>query len=332
MRQNAWQVARLMGGAAILAVLVWRLGTGPFLAGLRSISVGPLAAAVAIGAVTTVCAAWRWRLVARGLGVDVPLPAATAAYYRAQFLNTALPCGVLGDVHRGVDHGRQVGDVGRGLRAVGWERLAGQVVQIAVAVVVLMALPSPVRAALPGAVAIAAVAVLVAVLIVRALAKTGETRAARIARTAAGDVRGALLGRHAWPGVLLASVVVVAGHVATFVIAARAAGSTGSVGQLAPLALLALLAMAVPMNIGGWGPREGVAAWAFAAAGLGADHGLAAATVYGVLVFAACLPGAAVLIVAALRRRAMIMHAPSPGRGSVHDHRELVSIGSTAGG
>jgi uncharacterized membrane protein YbhN (UPF0104 family) len=331
-RQNAWQVARLAGGAAILAVLVWRLGTGPFVAGLRSVSAGPLAAAVAIGAVTTACAAWRWRLVARGLGVDVPLPTATAAYYRAQFLNTALPCGVLGDVHRGVDHGRRVGDVGRGLRAVGWERLAGQMVQIAVAVVVLMALPSPVRAAVPDALAIGAVAVLVAVLIVWALARAGDTRAARIARTAAGDVRGALLVRRAWPGILLASVVVVAGHVATFVIAARAAGSTGSVGQLAPLALLALLAMAVPLNIGGWGPREGVAAWAFAAAGLGADQGIAAATVYGVLVFAACLPGAAVLVCAAVRRRPMIMHAPSSGRGSLHDHRELVSTGSAAGG
>ncbi|MGJ3561879.1 hypothetical protein ACR6C2_41015 [Streptomyces sp. INA 01156] len=30
--------------------------------------------------------------------------------------------------------------------------------------------------------------------------------------------------------------------------------------------------MALPLNVGGWGPREGVAAWAFGAAGLGAGR------------------------------------------------------------
>ena len=50
--------------------------------------------------------------------------------------------------------------------------------------------------------------------------------------------------------------------------------------------------MAVPMNIAGWGPREGVAAWAFAAAGLSATQGVATAVVYGVMVLVASLPGA----------------------------------------
>jgi hypothetical protein len=51
------------------------------------------------------------------------------------------------------------------------------------------------------------------------------------------------------------------------------------------------------VNIGGWGPREGAAAWAFGAAGLTADLGVSTAVVYGVLVIAASLPGAAVLLV-----------------------------------
>ena len=37
----------------------------------------------------------------------------------------------------------------RGLRAVAWERLWGQVIQAVVTVVVLLTLPSPVRPALP---------------------------------------------------------------------------------------------------------------------------------------------------------------------------------------
>src|SRR5437763_1081092 len=66
--------------------------------------------------------------------------------------------------------------------------------------------------------------------------------------------------------VLAASAAVVAGHVATFVLATRAAGSAVPLGRLLPLALLSLLAMSVPLNVAGWGPREGVTAWAFGAA------------------------------------------------------------------
>jgi hypothetical protein len=235
---------------------------------------------------------------------------------------------VLGDVHRGIDHGRRSGDVGRGLRAVGWERVAGQAVQVALAVLILLVLPSPLRAAMPDALAIGVAALAGAVLVARFVSR-GRSR---LLRTVADDLRAAVFARHAWPGVVLASMVVVSGHVATFLIAARAVGSTTSTWHLVPLAVLALLAMAVPLNIGGWGPREGIAAWAFAAAGLGADRGVAAATVYGVLVFAACLPGAAVLVLAALRRRTTIMHEPSPERGSVQDHERMMSAGSGARG
>jgi hypothetical protein len=70
---------------------------------------------------------------------------------------------------------------------------------------------------------------------------------------------------------------------------------------MVPLALLVLLVAALP-NVGGWGPREGVTAWAFAAAGLGASHGVATAVAYGVMVFVASLPGAVVLVAAWVRR------------------------------
>ena len=64
-----------------------------------------------------------------------------------------------------------------------------------------------------------------------------------------------------------------------------------------------MLAMTLPTNIGGWGPREGAAAWLFALAGLGSAQGVSAATVYGVLVLAGTLPGAAVLVLAPVRLR-----------------------------
>jgi uncharacterized membrane protein YbhN (UPF0104 family) len=292
MGRTWWAWARLAGGAAILIALVRTLGTGPFAAGVRTVDGWSLAAAAGIAVVTTVCCAWRWSLVARGLGVAVPLPTAVAAYYRSQFVNTALPGGVLGDLHRGVAHGRSAGDVGRGLRAVGWERLAGQLVQAGLAVGVLLALPSPVRTAMPAVAGGLVVAVLLLVLAGR-LRPSG--RRSRAVRAAGCDLRG-LFARRAWPGIVAASVVVVAGHAATFLIAARAAGVGAPPDRLLPLALLALLGMAVPVNIGGWGPREGVTAWLFGAAGLGAAQGLATAVAYGVLALVASLPGALVLV------------------------------------
>ena len=97
-----WRWARPLGGALVLAALVVGLGTGPFLEAVRATDLRALSAGAAIAVVTTVCAAWRWRLVARRLGVELTLGGAVAACYRAQFLNVTLPGGVLGDVGRGV--------------------------------------------------------------------------------------------------------------------------------------------------------------------------------------------------------------------------------------
>jgi uncharacterized membrane protein YbhN (UPF0104 family) len=278
-------------------VLVWRLGTGPFLNGLRTIDGAALAAAAGLAVLTTVGYAWRWKIVARGLGVDLSLPAAVAAYYRSMFLNAALPGGLVGDVHRGASHGRDVHDVGRALRSVGWERFAGQLVQVLVTVIVLLALPSPVHSVMP----LVAIAVVVAVfgVFVIARARPDATRSvwARLLSGAAGDIRDGLLARRAWLGIALASAVGVVGHAVTFLIAARTAGVTAPLSQMLPIALLVMAAMMLP-SVGGWGPREGVTAWAFGAAGLGAQHGVATAIVYGVMVLVASLPGAAVLVIA----------------------------------
>lgn len=283
---------RLLVGAAILAVLVQQVGTRPFLEALHRLDAWSLALAAGIAVVTTVCCAWRWRLVSHGLGSDLPLRGAVAAYYRSQFLNTVVPGGIVGDVHRAVRHGRDVGSVGHGVRGVVLERSAGQVVQVALTLALLLVLPSPVRSALP----LVTAAVTAVALAVVWLGRTAlPDRLVRIGHALATDVRDGLLAPGIWPGVVLSSTVVVAGHTATFLVAARTAGSEASLTRMLPLALLVLLAMSVPTHVAGWGPREGVAAWAFALAGLGAAQGVTTAAVYGVMALVATLPGAAVL-------------------------------------
>jgi hypothetical protein len=301
--RRAWRATRLPGGALIIAALVWRLGAAPFLDGLRGIGPGTLVAAIAIGAVTTACSAWRWRVVAGALGLGLPLPRAIAAYYRSQFLNGVLPGGVLGDVHRGVRHGADAGDLSRGVRAVVWERTAGQLVQAAIAVAVLLALPSPVQSAMPAVATLGVLAAGVLLITGRALLRHGRGRLTRALRMVAVEARDGLLQPTAWPAVLLASLLTIGGHLATFLLAAHAVGVHGSAQQLLPLALTVLLAAGIPVNVAGWGPREGVAAWAFAAAGWGAGAGAATATAFGVLTLASVLPGAVVLLTDRLRPR-----------------------------
>lgn len=283
-----------IAGVVILAVLLWRLGTGVFLDGLRRIDAFTLVAAVGIGLFTTVFSAWRWQLVARGLRIRLPFGPAVADYYRALFLNAALPGGVLGDVHRAVRHGRSAGDLGRGVRSVVLERTAGQAVLAVAGVAVLLTVPSPVMAGARHVAVLLAFAALGALAIVLAVRmnRTPSTRRPALLD----EAREALLSRRNGPGVVGSSVVVLAGYVVMFLLAARVAGTSASVTVLLPLAVLALLAMSLPLNVGGWGPREGVTAWAFGAAGLGAGNGLAVAVVYGVLSFVASLPGALVLV------------------------------------
>ncbi|MGJ5831150.1 lysylphosphatidylglycerol synthase transmembrane domain-containing protein [Streptomyces ossamyceticus] len=289
-----------IAGTIILVVVVWRLGTGVFVDGLRRIDGGTLVAAVGIGVLTTVVSAWRWCAVTRALGLRLPLGPAVADYYRALFLNAALPGGVLGDVHRAVRHGQSSGDMGRGVRAVVIERTAGQLVLAVVGVAVLLTMPSPVLEQTRHTAAVLALVTLGATAIWAALRMGREPRPGRgrdgRVRAALTEARGALLNRDSGPAVLISSVVVLAGYVAMFLLAARVAGTSAGPATLVPLALLALIAMSLPLNVGGWGPREGVTAWSFGAAGLGASQGLTVAVVYGVLSFAAALPGALVLV------------------------------------
>jgi uncharacterized membrane protein YbhN (UPF0104 family) len=300
-RRFGLTLLRLAVGVTVLWFLWRHLGAAPFKEGLRKVTWRAVAAAVTLTALTTVCAAWRWRVVARALGVDIGLPGAIGAYYRSQFLNSVLVGGVLGDVHRAVTHGRRVGDVARGLRAVAWERLGGQIVQSAITVIVLLTVSSPVRLALPYVLAgIAGVAGCIA-LVVRCAARRGRSRLTRAARAVSADLRHGLLAPDVWPQLVLASTLVVAGHTATFVIAARVVGIPAPSGELVALLLVVQTAMVIPLSIGGWGVREGAAAWAFGAAGLGAASGVTVATLYAVLILAAVAPGAGLLLVDAAR-------------------------------
>jgi glycosyltransferase 2 family protein len=298
---------RLVVGVGVLIAVLSVVGAGPFLAGLRRLDARTIGAALVLAALATAAAAWRWRLLAARLGVELGLPAAIGMYYRSQFLNTVLPGGIVGDVHRGISAGAGLEGTKRSLRAVAIERLSGQVVQVALALAVLACF----AVEFEGYLLFALVAVVALAGVTIAVAWGTSSHARTALRFAARELRAGLGSMRVSLQVAAASVVVIACHVTTFVIAAEAVGAKAPPLQLVTLALVVLLGASIPLNVGGWGPREGIAGWAFALAGLGASAGVSASTLFGALTIIAVSPGAVVTVVAAVRRRTATQVVPT---------------------
>jgi uncharacterized membrane protein YbhN (UPF0104 family) len=281
--------ARLLGGAAVVAALIARFGAAPFGRGLAMADPGILVLAAALTAVATGCCAWRWCRVSGALGLDLPLGEAFAACYRSQFLNATLPGGVLGDAHRALVRGRAVGRPGRVAGTVAWERGLGLVVQAAVTVGVVALLPTPLGAPVLMLVGTASATLVLVVVVGGLLGHAGPLTAAL------GDVGRLVRAPRAALATVAASVVVTCCHAAVLAVAVQHAAGGLPLTRLLPLVLVVQLGSAVPTSLAGWGPREGVAAWAFATMGLDAADGIAASVVYGVVALVATVPGAFVL-------------------------------------
>jgi uncharacterized membrane protein YbhN (UPF0104 family) len=295
------QVVRFALGVAVIVVVLLHTGPEPVVTGVGAVDVPTLLLGVLLGVPATLACAWRWRVVAAALGVRVDAGRAVSACYAAQLLNATLPTGVAGDVHRGLAHA-PAGQRITALRAVAWERSAGQAVQVAAAGLLLVLLSSPHLALGGGAlhpVLLAAVTVTAAVMVTVA----AVSRRWQVAWDVLRDDTRRLRAAGVVPTVVVASLLAQSTYVATGVLAARA------VGVSAPLTVLVLLvAMSVPLGVAGWGPREGAAAWSFGAAGLGADAGVATAVAYGVIVTVAALPGVVALAGTARRASRRVAH------------------------
>jgi len=300
--------ARWAVAAVVITALALRFGGAPFVEGVRALDPWLVLLALTLTAVATLCCAWRWQAVAGALGVAVPLSAAFAACYRSQLLNVALPAGVLGDVDRAVGLGRRVGRPGRAAGTVLWERGIGLVVQVVVTVLALVLLQSPLLAPilLVGVVVAAVLGVLL----------TGGRRLGLRAavRVVVDDVRRLLDAPRTTVIAGAASFGVTACHAVVMAAAVHLTAGDVPVQQLAPLVLVVQLGSAVPTNVGGWGPREGVAAWAYGALGLDPAAGITASVVYGLAATLAIAPAAVALVPRAGSRRRVAAQAPEGAR------------------
>jgi uncharacterized membrane protein YbhN (UPF0104 family) len=291
--------ARLIVGVGALVAVAVTVGAGPFLHGLLSIDGRTVGAAVLLAAIATSAAAWRWRVVAVRLGVTIRWSTAIGMYYRSQFLNTVLPGGIVGDIHRALAHGRRVENIRQTARAVVIERTSGQIVQGALTVLILACFGAQFEGYLLTPLVIGLGTIGGGVLIAAVASVAVREKLLREGR----ELRASLGSAGAPFPVVIASIIVIACHVATFTLATAAVGIRVPPTQMLTLAIVILFGASIPLNVGGWGPREGIAGWAFALGGFGASGGVAASTLFGVLTVIAVSPGAIIALVFAIRGR-----------------------------
>ena len=285
MRPHPASWLRSAVAAAVLGVLVLRFGADPVVRGVRDADVRLVVLALGLTGLATACCAWRWQAMSAGLGIELGFREAFAACYRAQLLNATLPAGLLGDVHRAAQHARRSRSAVHAVRSVAEERVLGLLVQAALTGAVVAVLPSPLRPlGLVGAVGLA-------VLTVGAVLVSRGARRLPGVRVLLDDVARLRSRPGTTPVVLATSLGVVACHATVLSAAMATTGVDASWQTRVALALTVLIGSALPIGVAGWGPREGVAAWAYAAVGLPASDGLAASVTYGVVALVATLPG-----------------------------------------
>jgi uncharacterized membrane protein YbhN (UPF0104 family) len=301
-RRNLLRLGKIAVTIGIFALL-WHLTDGPEVINLLQNSDWRwLIAALAAAHAQVLLSALRWRVTAAQLDQHLPKRLAIGEYYLSQFVNLALPGGVLGDAGRAVRQRHQAGML-RAAQAVVLERLVGQIALFAVlfaGVLVVVIRPGGLTlpawmAGLVGWIALGFMAVILVLVVLVFLPGP-------VARAMAGfgaAMRQAVLARHVWPVQLGLSVLIVACNIAIFAFAARAVGTELSFAESVTILPLVLLAMMIPLTIGGWGFREGAAAAIWPAIGASAEAGIAASIGFGLVILTASLPGIWVL----LRRR-----------------------------
>ena len=291
---------------SLLAGVVALIDTGALLQ--RFAALDPLwaAAALLISIPQYLLSAARWRLTAMRLGANLTFKGAVAEYYLAVLTNQLLPGGVLGDAARAVRHGRRVKAHGAALRAVIYERSAGQFALFLVMLAGLFSWPW-IYGEGALAVEIAGVVVLTAAActVMLALLATGwraETRAGQTVRNFLRDARHALIARDVIARQGLYSFGILATYLACFYCAGRAIGLDLSILHIITLVPAVLFSMNMPLTISGWGVREATAAAIWRLAELAAVDGVAVSVSYGAIVLLSALPGLAVLSAGFVKR------------------------------
>ena len=295
---------RLATSLALLALVAFWLDLGAIAGEFRGLIPGWIMMALGLSVIVHLVSAWRWRLTARRLGLELGWKQALEGYYLASFLNQVLPGGVAGDAARAWTHGRSIRQAGPAFRAVIIERGSGQIIVVMATLAILVSSPQW-RAVIAGALAdhrdllVAAAGIVLAALVIAiALLRAFRPGTPAVLEVFFSDLGRALLDRRVLPWQLFGSAVIVACLAGMFIGAGKAVAPDLDSWLLLVLMPPVLLAMLIPFTVAGWGAREATAGLTWMAMGLPAVQGVAVSVTYGALILAASLPGALIIALA----------------------------------
>lgn len=307
-RAGAGFALRLGFSGLLLALVLARTDLGA--AALRIASADPvlLAAAFAATALQILAISWRWSAVMDGIGAPLGLGRALAVNLGSLFVGQALPTSVGSDAWR-VWRVRLLGHpVSAGVHGVLVDRAAALGGLVVVVGATLPALYPRVadpnwRTALTAGLAVAAALLVLAISADRIVRVLPPWRWLEAAGRFTEALRGlARRPRHA-VALVAVSVLVHLGAGATAWLIARSLDLPASLADCVVLMPPVLLLAGLPISLAGWGVREGAMVALFGAAGLPADGVLPLSLIFGLLLLAASLPGAAVVLLGTDLRR-----------------------------
>ncbi|NLF66262.1 MAG: flippase-like domain-containing protein [Chloroflexi bacterium] len=307
------KIAVTVGG---LIFILTQIDLGDAVAQLLRADLRWAAAALLLVMSSLVLRAYRWLLLLRGLGVNLPFARLVRLYFTGHFFNAFLPTGFGGDVVRILEVARHVpGDVAAG--TVLLDRLTGLLMLFVLALVALPFRPEsfpPQQAAVVLAVALVGLLAGAALLDGRLLRAAGRFLPGPLSPTGEGSVARLLRAVQAvgWPalrGALLVSLVFNLMQVSWWWAAARALGLPAPFGYLLLVVPLLAITLLVPA-VGGFGARESVATVLFdgavfagGAAPLAAGTGFALSTLVFLLERLSGLPGGPLYLWESVRQR-----------------------------
>jgi uncharacterized protein (TIRG00374 family) len=309
--------AKIVISAGLLWLLLARVDLARLWETARGASMPWLAAALALYFAMVLVSAWRWGLLLAAQHVRVPFGTLTGSFLVATFFNNFLPSNIGGDVVRVSDTARAAGSktlaatvvlVDRGIGLLGLVFIAalGATLASGDARALGPLGPGLLWTVLAAGLGVSAPMVLLPRAVGRALRPLQRLHhdwvSTRIERlTSALGRFGAAPG--ALAGCFAGAIVVQALIVAFYAAAAHALSVPIPVAHLAVLVPLSFIVQMLPISVNGFGVREATFGVYFARIDLPLDAALALSFTGAVLMMILSIPGAAVYLLRANRRR-----------------------------
>lgn len=298
---------------AVSLLLLWFLFTTNDIhkvaARLGDIAPGFLVLGFVVESLGVFLASWRWRIVLAAVGVRIGFLFALQIIFISLFLNQVLPSTLGGDAMRAWRIVKSGSSVGRAVRAVMLDRM---VALLGLALLVALGLPFVLsitgdRVAhwtLWGIVAAVLFGLAVLLVLEKILAplKYGPRALYEGLSELSRDARRLFLApRMAGSALVLSVLIHAASALSVFVLALGMGISVSAIECLVLMPPVILMAV-LPVSIGGWGVREGAMIAAMGFAGVPPGEALALSVMFGLIIMASSLPGAAVWVLGGNRR------------------------------